>query len=280
MYSSLFFRLLCVFCLCACSGGSDSTELADAGPIDDGGAPDGAPENDAAPAAQLETEAFFSVKLAMVPGSSVRFPMMLSELSTGIEFHVVRELRGFTEVQNQKEDVVLAVNDASLNGPEVGSALGSLPMANYGVFLENVGGATAVDNDYVAVKVIKRPSFPASVATFEQIVAASAASPEPFLDPNELRAFPFAAKAGFAYVIRGVRGKNIMYVIKADQLTLAENGEAFQAEYSWDGADGDLEPNAEALELTPGDYFVLIANVAPDANEHGTMFQLDEWRSL
>ena len=240
---------------------------ADAG----GDAPDGGED---API-ELFYEDFHRVALSLPVGTTLRTPFELDELSTPVELLVVRELRGYNEVQNtENERVVMTVNDASFVGPEAGWDREELPRGSYDAYLENLGGASGTDvNNYLAVKIASTPRMLATVADHEGTIEDFTG----FLGPGQASGATFEAREGHVYVLRGVRGKNTVFVISTDELPKIENQEPFAYIRTWDDSDPELAPEPTVLDLEPGEYMVLVANNAGDERHHGSVMLIDEW---
>lgn len=234
---------------------------------------------DMGPVAQgFSAQTFFNVALDLIPGASLRVPIKLEELQTDIELMVVRELRGFDEVQNKESGaVILKVNDAPFVGPEAGMDQGPLPMGSYDVFLENHGGCSGTAcNDFILVKVISTPKAPAAEATFKGIVAQQGE----LLSHRSGEFIPFTVKPGHRYVARGIRGKNYMVVIAESERAKVEANQTFSAYYRWDQTIGEDGPDPQELDkLPPGNYYVLMVNNAADERAHGSVIRIDEWAS-
>ncbi|RDV39132.1 hypothetical protein DV096_00740 [Bradymonadaceae bacterium TMQ3] len=224
---------------------------------------------------ELFFEDFHRVALTLPVGTTLRTPFELDELSTPVELLVVRELRGYNEVQNtENERVVMTVNDASFVGPEAGWDREELPRGRYDAYLENLGGASGTDvNNYLAVKIAATPRMLASVADHEGTIGDFTG----FLGPGQASGTTFEAREGYAYVLRGVRGKNTVFVISTDQLPKIENQEPFAFIHTWDASDPELAPEPTVLDLDPGEYMVLVANNAGDERDHGSVMLIDEW---
>ncbi|TXD37741.1 hypothetical protein FRC98_08625 [Lujinxingia vulgaris] len=224
---------------------------------------------------ELFYEDYHRVALTLPVGTTLRTLFQLEELSTPVELLVVRELRGYNEVQNtENERVVMTVNDASFVGPEAGWDREELPRGSYDAFLENLGGASGTDvNNYLAVKIASTPRMLASVADHEGTIGDYAG----FLGPGQASGETFEAREGYTYVLRGVRGKNTVFVINTDQLPKIENSEPFAYLYTWDESSPELEPEPTVLDLEPGEYMVLVANNAGDDRHHGSVMVIDEW---
>lgn len=248
---------------------SDAADSSDVTPGD-------ADRDTSAPQPELHTQQFFGSALTLISGASLRMPFELSELTTDIEFFVVRELRGYNEVQNREGgQVVMTVNSASFVGPETGWVRDPLPRGDYDVYLENLGGASGSDvNEYTAAKVIESPSYDPEVATFESTVVELSS----FADPGVGLSSEFTVRANHRYILRGVRGKNTIFVVPADQIPLIEQGQAFNFAHRWNESDPEIAPEPTELDVEAGDYVLIAVNNAGDDRTHGSVIAIDEWQ--
>ena len=236
-----------------------------------------APEDatsDANQGGDLITEEYANLAIELIVGSSMKVGFDLPDPSTEVEMLVVRELSGYTEVQDRDTgSAVMYVADAPFNDPEAGWATGTLTAGTYDLFCSDFGGSSQADNGYVAVKVLRRPTYEPAVATFAKVALEYGS----LIDPGTAIPVPFQVEAGHRYVIRGVRGLNTLFLVAADQLSLIQAGEPFYADYTWDESSYEVAPQATELDLTPGDYALLFANVSGDGLIHGSVARIEAW---
>ncbi len=288
-WSATVLAWVLLFAVCSCSNDQSAELDAATSSILDGSSADGATGEDAIVAegndaigvqpdggtAQLHSEIFVGLAINLISSANLEVTFVLGDLTTDLEFYAVRELRGFTEVKDvDTGSVVLAIDASPLEYPEVGVVSGPLPQGSYTAYLENLGGSTAIDNDYVAVQVIRRPMYDGSVATFESTIIDSSG----FVDPTKGVVSSFTTRADRRYVIRGIRGRNTVWILAADQLPRLEAGMSFSVRYQWNETNFAFAPNATAMTLEPGDYAVVMANLAGDGAVHGSVIRIDEWR--
>ena len=231
-------------------------------------------EPDTTPGGDLITEEFTNLAIELIVGSSITVSFDLPDPSAEVELLVVRELSGYTEVQDgDTGGAVMYVANAPFNDAEAGWETGTLSAGPYDLFCSNNGGSAQADNGYVAVKVLRRPTYAPAVATFAKVALEYGS----LVDPGSAIPVPFVVEAGHRYVIRGVRGLNTFFLVAADQLPLIQAGQPFQADYIWDETSYEVAPQATELNLTPGDYALLFANVSGDGLVHGSVARIEAW---
>lgn len=255
------------------SSDAGADAVADA-PLDTGTDAPSDAQADAPQGGDLVTEEFANLAIELIVGSSIEVGFDLPDPSTEVEMLVVRELSGYTEVQDADTGyAALYVADAMFNDAEAGWATGTLSAGAYDLFCSNKGGSVEADNGYVAVKVMRRPTYDPAVATFAKVALEYGS----LVDPGTAIPVTFQVEPGHRYVIRGVRGLNTIFLVAADQLPLIQAGQSFYADYVWDEASYEVAPQATELDLTPGDYALLFANVSGDGLVHGSVARIEAW---
>ena len=236
----------------------------------DGGTGDGGD----LPLPELHSQTFVAHALPLIQNASIRTPVQLTELTTDVEFYVVREMRGWTEFQNQETGNAVFFVNTNSNFPEAGWRRGPLPMGSYDLYLRNFGTSQGNGlNAYVAAKLIEAPRFDPGVATFQSYLLEM----NVFLPRGLADLEMFTVKPDHLYVLRGIRGKNTVFIVAADQLPLIENQEPFAYRYIWDEGDFETAPEATLLDLEPGEYGLIIVNNSGEDRSRRSLLVLDEW---
>lgn len=220
--------------------------------------------SDAAPQGDLITEEFVNLAFELDPMINVKVGFDLFDATTEVEMLLVREFSGYTAVQDDTGGTVMSASGSP------GWATDTLPAGHYDFYCSKAGSP---ETPYMAVKVMRRPSYAPTVATFAGVALEYGS----YVDPGMAIPISFQVDPGHRYVIRGVRGRNTMILVAADQLPLIENGQSFYANYAWDESSYQVAPQATELDLDPGDYALIFANLSSDGLTHGSVARIEAW---